>query len=262
MKKRKKLKKELAELGLELKEDNTFTNAYGVKFTLDDYKEYKQKVRGVNDRRRQQLEETDDMSFMSGGDQLGDMTLRDRREMLRKESPFLIKERRTENLNYFVSRKGYETNLAGLEETIAHGTNKKLQIYRENLIQGGKNIGLYQNNAKSRYIEKAMLSLPIDLFEKAFVNNELYDMDYMYSLENEDDRMQELLDEQIALLKPIVAEWKSREKAKKQEELKKLEELKKQEEERKQKQEKAKQTAIKIQERKAKAKRKKKSKKR
>ena len=262
MKKRKKIKKELAEIGLELKEDNTFTNFYGVKFTLDDYKEYKQKVRAVNEKRKQQLEATDNLPLMNGTEELGDMTLRDRRDMLRKESPFLIKERRTETLNYFVTRKGYEKNLAGLDETIANGATKKLQIYRENLIQGGKNIGLYQDNAKSRYIQKAMLSLPIDLFEKAFINNELYDMDYMYSLENEDARMEELLDEQIELLKPIVKEWKQREKAKRQAEQARQAELQRLEKERIAKQEKARETAIKIQQRKEKAKRKKKSKKR
>ena len=253
MKKRKKLKKELAEMGLELKEDNTFTNPYGVKFSLEDYKEYKAKINGVNERRRKQLEETDNLPFMNGTEQLGDMTLRDRRDMLQKESPFLIKERRTSTINYFTTREGFEKNVAGLDEINANGTKKKLQIYRQNLIQGGKNIGLYQNNAKSRYIQKAILALPLDLFEKAFVNNELYDMDYMYSLENEEDRLEELLDDQIALLKPLIKEMKRRERAKRKAEKERQDELKRN-------QEKAKQSAIKIKSRKEKIKRKKKSK--
>lgn len=192
---RNKGKKNLTRL-----DDGSYVNQYGVVFSQDEKKRLESSVNTANRKRKKMIERTDSLPILFGGQPTG-QTQRDLRTM-GKPSDFLITQK-TKSLQRFRTKEDYYTYMEALQRVNSRDyVERRVDLYRNNIIQAGISSGVINNSRKGRIIEQTLRSLSPEEFARLAIQEQIFDFTFWDS--DADPLADEKRDRAYDALLPII----------------------------------------------------------
>lgn len=157
-------------------DNGSYMNQHGVVFTAEEKKALETAVNTANRKRKRMIERTDDLPILLGGQPTG-QTQKDLR-LMGKTSDFILSQK-SKSLQRFKSEDEYHRYMENLKRVNSKDyIDKRIELYKKNIIKAGKAAGVLNNTYKGRKIISMLHSLNNEQFATVAMQEQVFDFTF------------------------------------------------------------------------------------